>query len=43
MLAVTEAVKKEVIEYLLTVMALDKLTEDSKLSEKDILEISRIV
>ena len=42
MLAATEAVKK-VTEYLLTVMASDKLTEDSKLSEKDILEISRIV
>ena len=41
--AVTEAVKKEVMEYLLTVMALDKLTEDSRLSEEDVLEISRLV
>ncbi len=42
-LAVAEAVKKEVMEYLLTVMALDKLTEDSRLSEEDALEISRLV
>ncbi len=41
--AVAEAVKKEVMEYLLTVMALDKLTEDSRLSEEDVLEISRLV
>ena len=41
--AVAEAVKKGVIEYLLTVMALDKLTEDSRLSEEDVLNISRLV
>ncbi|MEB3773947.1 MAG: hypothetical protein GSR86_03350 [Desulfurococcales archaeon] len=41
--AVVEAVKKEVMEYLLTVMALDKLTEDSRLREEDVLEISRLV
>ena len=41
--AVAEAVKKEVTEYLLTVMTLDKLTEDSRLSEKDVLEISRLI
>ena len=42
-LAATEAVKKEVTEYLLTVIALDKLTENSKLSEKDVLGIGRLV
>ncbi len=42
-LAATEAVKKEVTEYLLTIMALDKLTENSKLNEKDALEIGRLV
>ena len=41
--AVTEVVKREVTEYLLTVMALDKLTEDSRLSEEDVLEIGRLV
>ena len=42
-LAVAEAVKKEVTEYLFTVIALDKLTEDSKLDEKEALEIGRLV
>ena len=43
-LAAAEAVKKkEVAEYLLTVMALDKLTENSRLGEKDVLEIGRLV
>lgn len=42
-LAAAEAVKKEVAEYLLTVMALDKLTENSRLDEKDVLEIGRLV
>ena len=42
-LAVTEAVKKEVTEYLLTLVALDRLTEDSRLSEEDVLEIGRLV
>ncbi len=42
-LAVSEVVRKEVTEYLLTIMALDKLTESSKLSEKDALELGRLV
>jgi len=42
-LAVTEAVKKKVTEYLLTLAALDRLTEDSRLSEEDVLEIDRLV
>ena len=42
-LAVAEAVKKEVIEYLLTLTALDRLTENSKLDEKDALETGRLV
>ena len=42
-LAVAEAVKREVMEYLLTVIALDRLTEDSRLSEEDVLEIGRLV
>ena len=42
-LAIAEAVKREVTEYLLTITALDKLTENSKLTEKDIQEISKLV
>ncbi len=42
-LAIAEVVKRGVTEYLLTVMALDKLTEDSSLSKEDVLEISRLV
>ena len=41
--AVTEAVKKEVMDYLFTVMTLDKLTENSELDERDLLEISRLI
>jgi len=41
--AVAEVVKKEVTEYLLAVMTLDKLTEDSRLSEEDMLEIGRLI
>ena len=42
-LAVSEVVRKEVTEYLLTIVALDRLTESSKLSEKDALELGRLV
>ena len=42
-LTIAEAVKREVTEYLLTIIALDKLTEDSKLTEEDIQEISKLV
>jgi len=42
-LAVSEVVRREVTEYLLTVMALDKLTRSSKLSEEDALELGRLV
>jgi len=42
-LAISEVVRKEVTEYLLTIMALDKLTGSSKLSEKDALELGRLV
>ena len=42
-LTIAEAVKKEVTEYLLTITALDKLTEDSKLTEEDIQEIGKLV
>ncbi len=42
-LAITEVVKREVTEYLPNITALDKLTEDSKLTEKDIQEISKLV
>ena len=42
-LAISEVVRREVTEYLLTIMALDKLTGSSKLSEKDALELGRLV
>ncbi len=42
-LAISEIVRREVTEYLLTVMALDKLTGSSKLSEEDALELGRLV
>ncbi len=42
-LAISEVVRKEVTEYLLTIVALDRLTESSKLSEKDALELGRLV
>ncbi len=42
-LAVSEVVRREVTEYLLTIMALDKLTGSSKLSEKDALELGRLI
>jgi len=42
-LAISEIVRREVTEYLLTVMTLDKLTGSSKLSEKDALELGRLV
>jgi hypothetical protein len=42
-IALVEAVKKGVTEYLLTVMALDRLTEDSRLDEREALEIGRLI
>jgi len=42
-LAIAETVKRSVTEYLLAVMALDRLTEDSTLTERDALEIGRLV
>ncbi len=42
-LAIAEVVRREVTEYLLTIMALDKLTENSKLDEEDALEIGKLV
>jgi len=42
-LAIAEAVIREVTEYLLAVMTLDKLAEDSKLGEEDVMRISGLV
>ncbi len=41
--AIEDIVKKEVTEYLLTIMALDNLTETSRLSEEDVLKLGKLV
>jgi hypothetical protein len=42
-LAVAEAVRKEVVEYLSTVLALDKLTEGSSLDEETVMRLDRVI
>ncbi len=42
-LAVSEAVRREVIDYLTTILALDKLTEESRLDEESIKRLDKII
>ena len=41
--AIEGVVRKEITEYLLTVLTLDRLTEDSKLSEEDVMRLSKVI
>ncbi len=41
--AISEIVKKQIIEYILTITALDKLTEKSKLTEEDVMRLSKLI
>jgi len=38
-LAVERIIKEDVINYVLSILTMDKLTEDSKLTEEDIMKI----
>ncbi len=40
-LMIEKIIKDKVKEYLLTMLTMDKLTEDSKLTEENILELER--
>jgi len=42
-LAIVEAVRREVGEYLSTVLVLDRLAEESSLDEEAIMELDRVV
>ncbi len=41
--AIEEVVKKEIMEYLTTILTLNNLTEDSKLTEEDIMRINTLI
>ena len=41
--AIEGVVRKEITEYLLTVLTLDRLTEDSKLNEEDVMRLSKVI
>ncbi len=38
-LAVERIVKEDIVNYVLSILAIDKLTEDSELTEEDIMKI----
>lgn len=42
-MVVEGAVKREVTQYLLTIMTLDRLTEDSEFSEEDAMRLSKAI
>lgn len=40
-LMVERIVREDVVSYILSILTMDKLTEDSKLTEEDIMKIDR--
>jgi len=42
-IAISEAIRREVIDYLTTILTLDKLTKESKLDEESIKRLDKII